>query len=184
MKLLPSTRTRSAEYWKKLHGVLLYGNMMITLKIPTVNDEPCDFDRLFSLWDQANGYCLHAAFDFSSCHFLRQNAVAFIGGLARLIESRGGRAEFRWNTLQQNVAANLAQNGFLAAFGHNFSSWRGNSIPFREDRFQDEDDVVDYLKKKWLGREWVHVSERLRGEIIAAEFGKSMPMPLSMAAQT
>jgi hypothetical protein len=29
MRLLPSTRTRSAEYWKKLHGVLLYGNMMI-----------------------------------------------------------------------------------------------------------------------------------------------------------
>jgi hypothetical protein len=140
--------------------------MMITLKIPTVNDEPCDFDRLFSLWDQANGDCLHVAFDFSGCHFVRQNAVAFIAGLARLIESRGGRAEFRWNTLRQNVAANLAQNGFLAAFGNPSCPWRGNSIPFREDQFQDKNAVVEYLKKKWLGREWVRVSERLRGEII------------------
>jgi hypothetical protein len=139
---------------------------MITLKIPTVNDEPGDFDRLFSLWEQVNDECLHVAFDFSGCRFLRQNAVAFIGGLARLIEARDGKAEFRWNTLQQKVSANLAQNGFLVAFGHPSFPWRGNSIPFREDQFQDKNAVVEYLKTKWLGRGWVHVSERLRGEII------------------
>ena len=140
---------------------------MITLKIPTINDEQHDFDRLFSLWDQTNDDSLNIAFDFSSCRFLRQNAVAFIGGLARLIESRGGSAEFRWNTLQQKICTNLAQNGFLSAFGHHPSGpWCGNSIPFREDHFQDKNVVVEYLKTQWLGREWMQISDRLRSEIV------------------
>jgi hypothetical protein len=133
--------------------------------VPTINDEQHDFDRLFSLWDQANDDSLEVAFDFSYCGFLRQNAVAFIGGLARLIESRGGRATFRWDTLQQKIFTNLAQNGFLYAFGNSSGPWNGNSIPFREDRLQDNA-VAEYLKTQWLGREWMNISDRLRDSIV------------------
>ncbi|XCN73516.1 MAG: ATP-binding protein [Candidatus Electrothrix aestuarii] len=139
---------------------------MIILNVPTVNDDNKDFDRLFSLWDQVNDDSLDVAFNFSHCHFLRQNAVAFIGGLARLIESRGGRVEFRWDTLQQKIFTNLAQNGFLCAFGNSSGPWCGNSIPFREDLFQDKNAVVDYLKTQWLGREWMSISDRLRDNIV------------------
>ena len=58
------------------------------VKVPTINDEPDDFDRLFSLWNQATGGGQIVRFDFSHCTFLRHNAVAFLGGLFRLLESR------------------------------------------------------------------------------------------------
>lgn len=139
----------------------------ITLKIPTINDGPQDFDKLFKLWEQVNDDFLDVTFDFSRCGFLRQNAVAFIGGLARLIEKRHGKATFDWLTLKNNwISTNLAQNGFMAAFGHSSDPWTGNSIPYREDLSQDKTALVDYLKTKWLGRGWVPVSERLRDEIV------------------
>lgn len=139
---------------------------MIVLQVPTINDQPHDFDRLFGLWEQANGDFLEVVFDFSFCGFMRQNAVAFIGGLARLIQYRGGQVTFRWDTLKQKIFTNLAQNGFLAAFGYHSGPWFGNSIPFREDKVQDKNAVVDYLKTKWLGRGLVHISDRLRGVVV------------------
>ncbi len=139
---------------------------MIVLQVPTINDQPHDFDRLFGLWGQVNGDFLEVVFDFYSCSFLRQNAVAFIGGLARLIQYRGGQVTFRWDTLKQKIFTNLAQNGFLAAFGHHSGPWSGNSIPYREDRLQDKDAVVDYLKLKWLGWGWVHISDRLSDAVV------------------
>lgn len=155
----------------------------ITLKIPTINDEPYDFDKLFKLWAQVNDDFLDVTFDFSHCSFLRHNAVAFLGGLARLIEERHGKVTFDWSTLKNNwVRTNLAQNGFIEAFGGNSGSWTGNSIPYRGDLQQDKTPLVDYLKTKWLGRGWVHVSERLRDAIVgrvweiyanAFEHGKS-----------
>jgi len=62
--------------------------------ISTINDLPADFERLFSLWSQANDYFEVIRFDFSGCDFLRPNAVAFLGGLAQLIKSRLGTVVF------------------------------------------------------------------------------------------
>lgn len=139
---------------------------MVVLNIPTINDELSDFDNLFSLWSQANDDFLDVTFDFSRCGFLRQNAVAYLGGLARLIQSRYGRLTFNWNTLRSGIRTNLEQNGFMAAFGHTGGPWFGNSIPYREDLMQDATGVMDYLKSKWLGRGWVHVSDKLRDAIV------------------
>lgn len=155
---------------------------MLTVSIPTINDEQRDFDRLFNLWHQVNDDFLKVTFDFSQCGFLRQNAVAFLGGLARMIEQRFGTVTFDWNTLQENIRTNLAQNGFIAAFEHRGRPWHGNSIPYREDISMDKEVLVDYLKTKWLERGWVHVSTALRDAIIgrvseiyvnAFEHGKS-----------
>ncbi len=134
--------------------------------VPTVNDDSRDFDRLFALWDRVNDDELEVTFDFSCCTFLRQNAVAFLGGLARLIEYRGGRASFAWDTLQDAIRTNLAQQGFLAAFNAGGGPWTGNSIPYREDRQQDKHEQMEYLKRKWLGRGWVNVSPKLRDAIV------------------
>lgn len=139
---------------------------MVTLNIPTINDDPLDFDKLFALWNQANDDFLDVNVNFSRCYFLRQNAVAFLGGLAHLIQSRYGTVTFNWNSLQDRIRTNLEQNGFMAIFGHAGGPWTGNSIPYREDAIEDKDNLIDYLKTKWLGRGWVHVSDRLRNEIV------------------
>lgn len=142
--------------------------MKVTLSIPTINDyTAANFDVLFDLWNEANNDNLDVTFEFSQCGFLRQNAVAFLGGLARLIEERHGHVTFDWSTLKNNwVRTNLEQNGFMSAFGHSSGPWSGNSIPYREDLHEDKEVLIDYLKSKWLGHAWVRVSERLRDAII------------------
>jgi hypothetical protein len=135
--------------------------------VPTLNDGPQDFARLFGIWDEVNDYFNDIRFDFSGCCFLRPNAVAFLGGLARLIESRMGSVIFDWNTLNNGaVMANLCQNGFAGTFAHPSSGWDGNSIPYREDKMVDMNGIMDYLTYNWIGKGWVHVSERLRNAIV------------------
>ncbi len=137
------------------------------LQIPWINDARADFEAMFNLWRRANGDSLNVLFDFSQCGFLRPNAVAFLGGLARLIESRMGEVVFDWNTLRHSgVMTNLLQNGFAHAFGHSSPGWKGHSIPYREDRILNPNDIMDYLTGDWLGQGWVLVSQRLRDAIV------------------
>ena len=89
------------------------------------------------------------------------------GGLARLIESRLGKAVFDWSTLPAGgkVITNLCQNGFAGTFAHSSSGWDGNSIPYREDKTLDMNRIMDYLTFNWIGKGWVNVSSRLRDAI-------------------
>jgi hypothetical protein len=136
------------------------------IPIPTLNDGPRDFDRLFSIWKQVNNDFEDVCFDFSKCRFLRPNAVAFLGGLARLIEYRAGIVVFDWDTFRNSaVMVNICQNGFAGNFGYHASGWDGNSIPYRETTFLDMNGIMDYLTYNWIGKGWVNVSERLRDAI-------------------
>lgn len=144
----------------------------IKLDITTINDRPADFDKLFRLWNAAKGSSLDVTFDFSTCDFLRPNAIAFLGGLARLIENRNGRVMFDWNTVNDKIFAILRQNGFASAFGYaGVLGGPGSSIPYREDQPRSiyasdvKDDIIDYLAYEWLGRGWVHVSPKLKNAI-------------------
>ncbi|AUT01651.1 ATP-binding protein [Nostoc sp. CENA543] len=141
--------------------------MSLTLQIPTVNDELEDFDCLFQLWQQVNEDSSEVIFDFSKCWFLRPNAVAFLGGLIRLIQSQGRKVTFLEHTIHQKVKRNLQQNGFMYAFCQDIEPWQGNSIPYREDPKQNKDELVQYLAEQWLGRGWVHVSPNLQQLIVA-----------------
>jgi len=113
------------------------------IRIPTLNDSPHDFAWLFGIWNEVNNYFGDIRFDFSHCGFLRPNAVAFLGGLARLIESRRGTAVFDWNTLQAKVMTIIHQNGFASVFGDTSAPRDGTSIPYREDREFHPDEVAD-----------------------------------------
>ncbi|MCI0514979.1 ATP-binding protein [candidate division KSB1 bacterium] len=105
--------------------------------------------------------------DFSQCDFLRPNAIVFLGGLARLIESRFGVVVFDWNSLTSDrVRTNLMQNGFAGKFGYPSPGWSGNSIPYREDSTMDANAIMDYLTDCWIGRGWVNISQRLRDAIV------------------
>jgi hypothetical protein len=137
-----------------------------TIQIFTLNDAAWDFQQLFTIWSQTNDYFEEVRFDFSHCGFLRPNAVAFLGGLARLIESRMGRVVFDWSTLRNDaVKTNLCQNGFAEIFGYPSPGWTGNAIPYREDASLNMNSIMDYLTLNWIGRGWVHVSTRLRDAI-------------------
>lgn len=139
----------------------------LTLEVPTLNDTARDFDLLFTLWNQANGYFENVQFDFSQCNFLRPNAVAFLGGLARLVESRFGSATFDWASMNDaDVMINLQQNGFAGTFGHPSHGWSGHSIPYREDMAEDPHSFWDYLANDWLGQGWVNISPRLCDAIV------------------
>jgi len=137
------------------------------IQIPTLNDGSGDFQKLFYIWSQANDYFEDVRFEFSQCLFLRPNAAAFLGGLARLIISRHGEVAFDWDSVRsQRVMTNVCQNGFAGNFGYPTSGWSGNSIPYREDLTRDVGGIMDYLEKYWLGRGWVQVSQRLRDAIV------------------
>jgi hypothetical protein len=139
---------------------------MITIHISTVSDKLSDFDQLFKLWDQVNSDALDVSFNFTYCGFLSHNAVAFLGGLMRLVQHRGGIVRIDWDSMRNDVRLNLGKNNFRDAFGDKTLIGIGNSIPYREDLIQDSDRLIDYLKTKWLGRGWVHVSPLLRDAIV------------------
>jgi hypothetical protein len=138
------------------------------LYVPTVYDYPRYFDKLFAIWheiQQLPDSHLDIIVDFHYCEFLGHNGVAFLGGLVRLIESRGGRVTFDWESLSRRIYMNLAQNGFLCDFGCNLNPWDGNSIPYRCDIQHDPNAIADYLRYKWLGKGWVNISPALQEEI-------------------
>ncbi len=137
------------------------------IKINTLNDKPEHFEQLFNIWSQVNNDAENVRFDFSQCSFLRPNAVAFLGGLARLIESRRGSVVFDWDTINNSwVRATIRQNGFAGMFGDSSPSWEGHSIPYREDRSLDLNGISDYLTFNWIGKGRIHVSDRLRDDIV------------------
>lgn len=138
----------------------------VTLYVPTINDNLPDFNKLFSLWKQLNQDGLQATFDFSKCFFLRQNAVAFIGGLIRMIQRRGGMVCFNLESLRADVRKNVEENGFLGTLGFGGTAARGNSIPYREDDVHEKDVLVDYLRTQWLGRGWINITGLLMDAIV------------------
>ncbi|WP_081077551.1 ATP-binding protein [Burkholderia cepacia] len=139
---------------------------MQTIYVPTIGDSREDYYKLFAIWRQAVQSPHGAVFDFSQCGDLRPNAVAFLGGIARLCEHHGKRIAFDWSTLRVQVLFTLCQNGFAERFGQGIRPWIGHSIPYREDRTSAQNSVADYLTDQWLGKGWLNVSELLRDAIV------------------
>lgn len=140
--------------------------MSVTIYIPKVNDELKDFDNLFQVWRQVVESKSDIILDFSRCYFLRPNAVAFLGGLIRLVQSRSQEITIKKDTIYNKIKMNLQQNGFMYAFCEDKEPWQGNSIPYREDPKQDKDGLLYYLTEQWLGRGWVQMNQNLRNVIV------------------
>lgn len=145
--------------------------MVKVISIPRLNDSPADFEKLFAIWSQVNDYFEDVQFDFSQCDFLRSNAVVFFGGLSRLIESRYGTVTFEWDTLKnEKVRSYLCQNSFVEIINQvniPFLKLLNSStcIPYREDKIQDMNAIMDYLTDDWLGRCWIQVNQALKDAI-------------------
>lgn len=141
---------------------------MSVLNILRINDTQSDFDYLFGLMQQAMALTTDVIyFDFSECDFLRQNAVAFLGGLAEWLKYRGKSVHLS-NLNHDGVARNLRKNGFMAAFGLPSEALSSTAVPYRQDRHNQYSDYIDYLNRQWLKSEWVHLSQPLRQAILTA----------------
>ena len=136
--------------------------------VPTLSAKSADCGGLFTLWREYGRVTHDVTFDFSVCRFLRPQAVAFLGGLARLIEHRGGKVVFLWDTLIPAVAANLAQNGFMAAFDHSQGPWKGNSVPYLHHPARAPEAFSDYVHQAWLGRGWLGMSGKLADQMTSS----------------
>jgi signal transduction histidine kinase len=146
--------------------------MRITIR-PNVNDDTEDFDYLFGLLHQVKDRPSELELNFSKCVFLRQNAVAFLGGFIRLAQTfaqvkvsvnQHGKIHFG----DEKVRKNLERNGFLKTLGLPCGEAdSGNSISYREDRTRQQDAFTHYLREDWLGRGWVHVTDTLKSFIIS-----------------
>ncbi|MCD8487661.1 MAG: ATP-binding protein [Desertifilum sp.] len=140
----------------------------MNVDIPTFNDDLRDFDTLFEVWEKVVNSKSDVIFNFSKCCFLRPNAVAFLGGLIRLVQSQSYKVTINRDTLRDDIKMNLQQNGFMHCFCEDKEAWQGNSIPYREDIKQDKDGFVYYLSEQWLGRGWVSIDQNLRNLIVGA----------------
>lgn len=140
----------------------------LTIMVPRLNDAHADFIAMAQIWRQVDsaGDGAEVSFDFSRCGFLQPNAVVFLGGLARMVGHRGGKARFLVGTMIGSVRVNLLQNGFGHAMGAEKTPWQGNSIPYREHFVEDEDTIVNDLRTNWLGRNWISLSPKLANEVV------------------
>jgi len=150
---------------------------MPAFSIPTLRDQPKDFDYLFVLASQivevSQSRRCNIELDFSGCKLLMQNAVAILGGLAKLIEHNGCSVIFRWNTIDDKVRRSLERNGFLDFFGQpptvlaSKASRQRNVVPFRQDLAAHEGNIIRYLYQDWIGGGHVHLSPLLTDHIVA-----------------
>ncbi|WP_182200105.1 ATP-binding protein [Paraliobacillus salinarum] len=142
-----------------------FGYFMYKIRIPTINDEIEDFIKLFNIYNESiNLSHSEVLLDFSFCRFLRQNAVAFLGGVIRNLQKNNITVYLNLNILEKKVYTNLEQNGFISHFFDETGPWTGNSIPYLES--YNEDGINNYLEEKWLGRGWINISEDLKNAIV------------------
>jgi len=119
-----------------------------------INDEKRDFFYLFGIYKKLKDISnSEVRFDFYGCKFLRQNAVAFLGALTRLLINQQNKVGFNLDSIDNDVKANLYKNGFLRTLNLDPTIMSaGNTMPYREDRIFDSKDYISYLKEKWLGQ--------------------------------
>ncbi|WP_217360017.1 hypothetical protein [Anabaena sp. UHCC 0253] len=149
-------------------SLIITENQPPVLYVDTIRDYPRHVEMLLKDWYeilQLPEDCLELIIDFHYCTFLGHIGVAFLGGIVRLFEYRGGKVKFLWDTLIEKIRVNLAQNGFLYDFGYNQKPWDGNSVPYRSDTQHDPIAIADYLGYKWLGKGWVNISSGLQNAI-------------------
>lgn len=135
---------------------------MHLVHIPTLHDYDDDFRYLFGTWDSVRKRTDDVYLNFSQCRFLKNNAVAFIGGMKAELALAGRRMEFNALEMDPNVREILTANGFLASFGYLQTHHDNDSIPYRHDKCADGEAILNYLTREWLKEDWLYFDDDLR----------------------
>ncbi|GIK67560.1 MAG: hypothetical protein BroJett018_53540 [Chloroflexota bacterium] len=139
--------------------------MIVSIDVPRLNDSHEDFDTLFDFWHKVtHSEKSDVLFTFEQCSFLQQNAVAFLGGLARLAQYQGRKVIIRKATIRQNVKDHLIRNEFLCTLlDESKPEKKANTIPYHEDRRGDKRSYIKYLQESWLQSGWTgQISKELK----------------------
>lgn len=150
-----------------LGGEIISKSQAKVYYIDTINDQEQDFIKLFIMYNEIeNSSENRIIINFSECKFLRQNAIAFLGGMINYFKEKGKEVILDSSTIVPKILTNLQQNGFSSMYIDDVKEWDGNSIPYREFT-ECSLDLNNYLRDKWLGKGWVNLSNQLAGDIIA-----------------
>ncbi|MDX1992616.1 MAG: ATP-binding protein [bacterium] len=134
-----------------------------------LNDYPNDFDRLFDMSHTVRTSSYDIVFDFNNCHFLAQNAIAFIGGLTTLAQNKGNQVYYLLEGMSSQVRQHIDKNGFLNAFkiGSNNRVIKDTAVPFRIDTTIDTNDFAFYLRELWLNELRIDLDPLLKDVIVS-----------------
>lgn len=139
----------------------------IRLIVPTISSNSVQaLDALLPERDKLTEPKLDVLFDFSQCRDLSPQAIAYLGGLARLVLRSRGVATFDWDTCRPRVLKELQDSGFPAWFSGPSGVPDPHAIPYREDDGGDPSKVFRYLSEAWLGQDWILITPALREALV------------------
>ena len=139
--------------------------------IPQLNDGLDDFNNLFSLWEQVRKTDGEICLSFNHCRFLRQNAVAFLGGLIASAERMGKNVVPDTDSMRPEVFRHLVHNGFFEAGHASYPLYPESVVPYRQDSPNDwqtciKSQLIPYLYRHLLEKSWVRMSPRVQSEVV------------------
>jgi anti-sigma regulatory factor (Ser/Thr protein kinase) len=89
-------------------------------------------------------------FDIHQCRFIRQNGIAFLGGLICLLQHNDCSVVIKPPHLK-SIYRHLSGCGFFEQlFDQRDAPRSSTAIHYREDPDRNEHDYIEYLKEKWL----------------------------------
>jgi signal transduction histidine kinase len=139
----------------------------VTISIPTVKDNTEALSILHNLRLLINEPRMDVAFDFVECRELSQQAIAFLGGLARAIQRSRGIVRFKWDTCRPRVIRMFRASGFTVSFKGPPAHPGPHVVPYREYLSADPNAVLDYLTNSWLSPEWISLTPGFRQALIS-----------------
>lgn len=131
------------------------------ISIKNLNQSPEDIDDLIRVRNFVTSRQF-MIFDFKDCNFLGPTAVVVLGAIFFEMKKKGLGFYINWASMNRKVLTNLCQNGFARSHNYSYAPWTGNSIPYRQDVFNDSNDILSHLTEKWLNRNWIKFSDKLR----------------------
>ena len=132
-----------------------------------INDQPTDFERLFALYQQATQTDAEiVTLDSSAVKFMGQNAVAFLGGMIRMLSYQGKEVE--WVPSRAAIVReSLQKTGFSATiFAEPAYYGTVAAVKYREDHVYNATAIGAYMDGDWLRESWISLGTTLRRRII------------------
>jgi len=145
---------------------------MRRLYVPRLNDGPDDFDTLFTLYEIVRTASEPILLSFDGCDFLRQNAVAFLGGLLATARFAGRTVLLDEASMPEPVRRNLLKNRFLDEEGRSDQWYSDNVVPYRQDLLVDWPRrvklLMQHLSTHLFSKNWVRMSPAVERDVASA----------------
>lgn len=154
-------------------------------EIPTLNDGSSAFITIINLCNNilnetesisSDEYCV--LFSFDKCKFLRQNAIAFLGGISTFLSEKGFKVFYDFQTMPKPIKITL-ENADLMNGHFGFKKSKDNLvkskdfIPYKNftgNLRKDENlssEIANYVEKEWLRDDRILLKPKLKKDLTA-----------------